>query len=102
MKTLRRGDTPVPGSSESKKNGDKSVPTPLKLYGQDQRARGARLRRAQRARRVRQRRKLPNQYVADTWAMACMNMIIHDMGGTVEIGDTFKNPKFSHMQRGKP
>lgn len=30
-----------------------------------------------RARRVRLRRKLPNQYVADTWAMVCMNMIIH-------------------------
>ena len=39
---------------------------PLKLYGQE--------------------------YVADTWAMACMNMIIHDMEGQIEIGDTFKNP----------
>lgn len=26
--------------------------------------------------------------------MACMNMIIHDMEGTIEIGDTFKNPNF--------
>ncbi len=26
--------------------------------------------------------------------MANMNMIIHDMEGTIEIGDTFKNPKF--------
>ncbi len=43
-------------------------PAPLKLYGQE--------------------------YIADTWAMACMNMIIHDMEGTIEIGDTFKNPKF--------
>ncbi len=42
--------------------------SPLKLYGQE--------------------------YIADTWAMACMNMIIHDMEGTIEIGDTFKNPKF--------
>jgi len=28
------------------------------------------------------------------WAMANMNMIIHDMEGQIEIGDTFKNPKF--------
>lgn len=41
---------------------------PLKLYGQE--------------------------YVPETWAMANMNMIIHDMEGEVEIGDTFKNPKF--------
>ncbi len=26
--------------------------------------------------------------------MANMNMIIHDMEGEIEIGDTFKNPKF--------
>jgi len=49
-------------------------PAPLKLYGQE--------------------------YIADTWAMACMNMIIHDMEGEIEIGDTFKNPKFRD-QRGK-
>ena len=30
----------------------------------------------------------------ETWAMANMNMIIHDMEGQIEIGDTFKNPKF--------
>ncbi|MCU7849631.1 MAG: type I restriction-modification system subunit M [Candidatus Thiodiazotropha sp. (ex Lucinoma kastoroae)] len=42
--------------------------TPLKLYGQE--------------------------YIAETWAMANMNMIIHDMEGEIEIGDTFKNPKF--------
>ncbi len=41
---------------------------PLKLYGQE--------------------------YVGNTWAMANMNMIIHDMEGEIEIGDTFKNPKF--------
>jgi len=29
-----------------------------------------------------------------TWAMANMNMIIHDMEGEIEIGDTFRNPKF--------
>jgi len=34
------------------------------------------------------------EYIADTWAMANMNMIIHDMEGEIEIGDTFKNPKF--------
>jgi type I restriction enzyme M protein len=34
------------------------------------------------------------EYVATTWAMANMNMIIHDMEGIIEIGDTFKNPKF--------
>lgn len=36
---------------------------PLKLYGQE--------------------------YVAETWAMANMNMIIHDMEGKIGIGDTF-------------
>jgi len=50
-----------------KKNGGKQY-SPLKLYGQE--------------------------YTADTWAMANMNMIIHDMEGEIEIGDTFKNPKF--------
>ena len=34
------------------------------------------------------------EYVPETWAMANMNMIIHDMEGQIEIGDTFKNPKF--------
>lgn len=34
------------------------------------------------------------EYVATTWAMANMNMIIHDMEGEIEIGDTFKNPRF--------
>jgi hypothetical protein len=38
---------------------------------------------------------LAQEYVATTWAMANMNnMIIHDMEGQIEIGDTFKNPKF--------
>ena len=32
--------------------------------------------------------------------MANMNMIIHDMEGQIEIGDTFKNPKFRN-KRGK-
>lgn len=47
-------------------------PAPLKLYGQE--------------------------YVPETWAMANMNMIIHDMEGQIEIGDTFKNPKFRNKQ----
>jgi len=34
------------------------------------------------------------EYIATTWAMANMNMIIHDMEGVIEIGDTFKNPEF--------
>jgi type I restriction enzyme M protein len=34
-----------------------------------------------------------------TWAMANMNMIIHDMEGQIEIGDTFRNPKFRHANR---
>lgn len=38
-------------------------PAPLKLYGQE--------------------------YISETWAMANMNMIIHDMEGQIEIGDTF-------------
>jgi type I restriction enzyme M protein len=40
------------------------------------------------------------EYVPETWAMANMNMIIHDMEGQIEIGDTFKNPKFRD-KRGK-
>lgn len=42
--------------------------TPLKMYGQEN--------------------------TANTWAMANMNLIIHDMEGVIEIGDTFKKPKF--------
>ena len=34
------------------------------------------------------------EYTANTWAMANMNMIIHDLEGVIEIGDTFKSPKF--------
>jgi type I restriction enzyme M protein len=46
---------------------------PLKLYGQE--------------------------YIGETWAMANMNMIIHDMEGQIEIGDTFRNPKFRKFNR---
>ena len=52
--------------------GNDSYP-PLKLYGQE--------------------------YTPETWAMANMNMIIHDMEGEIEIGDTFKNPKFRDRGR---
>jgi type I restriction enzyme M protein len=34
-----------------------------------------------------------------TWAMANMNMIIHDMEGQIEIGDTFRHPKFRQGNR---
>jgi type I restriction enzyme M protein len=47
-------------------------PVPLKLFGQE--------------------------FTPETWAMANMNMIIHDMEGQIEIGDTFKNPKFRDRQ----
>lgn len=46
---------------------------PLKLYGQE--------------------------YIPETWAMSNMNMIIHDMEGEIELGDTFKNPKFRANNR---
>lgn len=55
-------------SSEALQAKDGAQFAPLKLYGQE--------------------------YIANTWAMANMNMIIHDMEGEVEIGDTFKSPKF--------
>jgi len=34
------------------------------------------------------------EFTPATWAMANMNMVIHDMEGKIEIGDTMKNPKF--------
>src|SRR6266568_3769775 len=34
-----------------------------------------------------------------TWAMANMNMIIHDMEGEIQIGDTFRKPKFHQGNR---
>jgi len=37
--------------------------------------------------------------IGGTWAMANMNMIIHDMEGHIEIGDTFRNPKFREKNR---
>ena len=41
------------------------------------------------------------EYEPSSWAMANMNMIIHDMEGRIEIGNTFKSPKFrvnNHLQ----
>ena len=32
------------------------------------------------------------EYTAGTWAMANMNMIIHNMEGQIDIGDSFKKP----------
>lgn len=32
--------------------------------------------------------------MSSTWAMAKMNMVIHDMDGDIELGDTFNKPKF--------
>ena len=68
MEEKRRADIPVRQSKN--KGGLENPPSfaPLKLFGQE--------------------------YTAETWAMANMNMIIHDMEGQIEIGDTFKNPKF--------
>ncbi len=37
--------------------------------------------------------------IPTTWAMANMNMIIHDMEGEIHIGDTFRNPKFRQGNR---
>lgn len=34
-----------------------------------------------------------------TWAMANMNMIIHDMEGDIQIGDTFRRPQFRDGNR---
>lgn len=46
----------------------------------------------------------PRQWIentaADTSAVTSMNLIIHDMKDIIEIGDTFKNPKFRD-KRGK-
>jgi type I restriction enzyme M protein len=44
--------------------------SPLKLYGQE--------------------------FTPATWAMSKMNMVIHDMEGKIELGDTMNYPKFTH------
>lgn len=51
------------------KENNKKIEKPLKLYGQEQNP--------------------------VTFAMAKMNMIIHDMDGEIAIGDTLRNPKFT-------
>jgi type I restriction enzyme M protein len=58
---------------EKTKSAGKKKSAPLKLYGQES--------------------------TPTTWAMANMNMIIHDMEGQIEIGDTFRNPKFRKGNR---
>ncbi len=74
MEEKMNSKTPSPPSGErAGVRGQSSKYAPLKLHGQE--------------------------YIADTWAMANMNMIIHDMEGEIEIGDTFKNPKFRHSKK---
>ena len=58
---------------EKMQSGDQGKHAPLRMFGQE--------------------------YVGPTWAMANMNMIIHDMEGQIEIGDSFKNPKFRDRNR---
>jgi type I restriction enzyme M protein len=60
-------------SDEKLKVGAKKNTAPLRLYGQENEA--------------------------GTWAMANMNMIIHDMEGEIQIGDTFRKPKFRDGKR---
>jgi type I restriction enzyme M protein len=58
---------------EKTRTAGKKRSAPLKLYGQES--------------------------TPTTWAMANMNMIIHDMEGQIEIGDTFRHPKFRKGNR---
>ncbi len=37
--------------------------------------------------------------IASTWAMANMNMVIHDMEGKIELDDTMRRPKFKDGNR---
>jgi type I restriction enzyme M protein len=60
-------------SDERLKVSGKNNCAPLRLYGQENEA--------------------------GTWAMANMNMIIHDMEGEIQIGDTFRRPKFRESNR---
>ena len=69
---MKEGGPPGPPLNTGGPGGPPSY-APLRLYGQE--------------------------YVPETWAMANMNMIIHDMQGQIEIGDTFKNPKFRERGR---
>jgi type I restriction enzyme M protein len=58
---------------EKQRTAKKNKAAPIKLYGQENEA--------------------------GTWAMANMNMIIHDMEGDIQIGDTFRKPKFRRGNR---
>jgi type I restriction enzyme M protein len=69
MKAARK----LPSTSGRGAGGEGRRYAPLKLYGQES--------------------------TATTWAMANMNMIIHDMEGEIEIGDTFRHPKFRKGNR---
>ncbi len=60
-------------AAAKKKAAKNRQPAPLKLFGQES--------------------------VPETWAMANMNMIIHDMEGKIEIGDTFRSPKLRDQRR---
>ncbi len=60
---------------EKMKAAKKKTYAPLKLFGQES--------------------------ISETWAMANMNMIIHDMEGKIEIGNTFKSPMFRSPRSGK-
>jgi len=61
------------GLSSPQAGGLENPPSFVKLYGQE--------------------------YTPETWAMANMSMIIHDMEGQIEIGDAFKNPEFRKANR---
>ena len=69
MKAARK----LPSTSGRGAGGEGRRYAPLKLYGQES--------------------------TATTWAMANVNMIIHDMEGEIEIGDTFRHPKFRKSNR---
>lgn len=73
MKVDMEDDMKVKTKSEAKP-ANQTTHAPLKLYGQE--------------------------YVPETWAMANMNMIIHDMEGQIEIGDTFRRPQFRAEKSG--
>ncbi len=68
-----RGASPSPSPSMGEGWGEGVKYAPLKLYGQESEP--------------------------GTWAMANMNMIIHDMEGEIQIGDTFRKPKFRQGSR---
>jgi type I restriction enzyme M protein len=72
----------------------------IMVFGQDQWAWGAHLRRAPRARRVRLRRKQPNQSNPTTWRLAAMNMAIRgiDFDFGKEPADTFTRDQHPYLR----